>query len=200
MVNIGIVFGLTLLVWIVLSVIVGRKGVEKVVTVGEINTQYKALILYNPDPIYDLDNQITRAFAAGLSENGWGSKIATVAAFDRVKNESYDLYVFCANTYNWSPDRVLKDHIKNSNYLKGKNVIAITLGSGSTKRSKHILERLIIDKKAILIDSRTFWLMKPNDQLAKGRSNIKTAINLANSFGKEIAEQIKENNRELLKQ
>ncbi|WP_025664911.1 flavodoxin family protein [Aquimarina megaterium] len=190
MMNILVVLGLTLIVWIVLTVIVGKKGPEKFAIVGAVSSDQKALIVYDPDPIYNLDEKVSKSFAEGLSEKGWGSKVVTVAAAKNFEKEFFDLYVFCANTYNWPPDKAIRDHIKNIDYLQGKHVVAITLGSGSTKRSQRLLEELIKQKKATLIDSRTFWLMKPNTESKTKRSNSKIAVEMANNFGREIAERI----------
>ncbi|WP_109852380.1 hypothetical protein [Aquimarina sp. AU58] len=191
MTNILVILGLTLIVWIVLTVIVGKKGPEKIAIVGASNSDQKALIVYDPDPIYNLDEKVSKSFAEGLLEKGWGSKVVTVAAAKNFEKEFFDLYVFCANTYNWAPDKAIRDHIKNIDYLQGKHVVAITLGSGSTKRSQRLLEESIKQKEAILIDSRTFWLMKPNTESKTKRSNSKIAVEMANNFGKEIAERIK---------
>lgn len=190
MMDILVVLGLTLIVWIVLTVIVGKKGPEKFAIVGAVSSDQKALIVYDPDPIYNLDEKVSKSFAEGLSEKGWGSKVVTVAAAKNFEKEFFDLYVFCANTYNWAPDKAIRDHIKNIDYLQGKHVVAITLGSGSTKRSQRLLEELIKQKEATLIDSRTFWLMKPNTESKTKRSNSKIAVEMANNFGREIAERI----------
>ncbi len=191
MTNILVILGSTLIVWIVLTVVVGKKGPEKVAVIGMPNAGHKALIVYDPDPIYNLDEKISKSFAEGLSEKGWVSKVVTVAAAKNFEKEFFDLYVFCANTYNWAPDRAIRNHIKNNDYLQGEHVVAITLGSGSTKRSQRLLEDLIKQKDAILIDSRTFWLMKPNTESKTKRSNSKIAVEKANNFGKEVAERIK---------
>ncbi|MBG6130577.1 hypothetical protein IWQ47_002053 [Aquimarina sp. EL_43] len=190
MMDILVVLGLTLIVWIVLTVIVGKKGPEKFAIVGAASSDQKALIVYDPDPIYNLDEKVSKSFAEGLSEKGWGSKVVTVAAAKNFEKEFFDLYVFCANTYNWAPDKAIRDHIKNIDYLQGKHVVAITLGSGSTKRSQRLLEELIKQKEATLIDSRTFWLMKPNTESKTKRSNSEIAVEMANNFGREIAERI----------
>ncbi|MFD2564415.1 flavodoxin family protein [Aquimarina rubra] len=183
---------ITVAIWIVLTIVVRQQGPERIAIIGSSTNDYKALIIYNPDPIYNLDEKISRSFAAGLSENGWLSKISTVAAAKKLeKEEQFDLYVFCANTYNWTPDKAIRDHINNDEYIKGKNVVAITLGSGATKRSQRILEDLIKEKEAKLIESREFWLMKSNDESKTKSSNIKIALEMANTFGKEIAEKIK---------
>lgn len=183
-----VVLAMTIIIWVVLSVVVAKTGPEKIATIGE-NGDLKALIVYDPDPIYNLDEKISIAFAEGLGENGWESKVATVAAAVKIK-QSFDLYVFCANTYNWAPDKAIRNYINNNNDLEGKKVVAITLGSGATKRSQRLLERLITQKQGVLIDSRSFWLMKPNDELETKRSNRKIALEMANDFGKKTAENI----------
>ncbi|PKV50172.1 hypothetical protein ATE84_2222 [Aquimarina sp. MAR_2010_214] len=191
MINILVILGLTLITWIVLTVIVDKKGPEKIAVIGMSDADHKALIVYDPDPIYNLDEKISKSFAEGLSEKGWGSKVVTVAAAKNFEKEFFDLYVFCANTYNWTPDKAIRNHIKNNDHIQGKHVVAITLGSGSTKRSQRLLEDLIKQKEAVLIDSRTFWLMKPNIESNSKRSNSKIAVEMAKTFGIEIAEKIR---------
>ncbi|WP_299215377.1 hypothetical protein [uncultured Aquimarina sp.] len=182
----------TVVIWITLTIVVRQEGPERIAIIGSSTNDYKALIIYDPDPIYNLDEKVSRSFAAGLAENGWLSKLSTVAAAKKLeKEEEFDLYVFCANTYNWTPDKAIRDHINEDEHLKGKNVVAITLGSGATKRSQRLLEDLIKEKEATLIGSREFWLMKSNDESKTKRSNIKIALEMANTFGKEIAKKIK---------
>lgn len=195
MTAIVIVITLTVFIWIALTFVVAKTGPEKIATVGR-NGDRNALVVYDPDPIYNLDEKVSIAFAEGLAREGWISKIATVAAAKKIE-EPFDLYVFCANTYNWAPDKAIRNYIKKSNHLKKKQVVAITLGSGATKRSQRLLEELITQKGAILIDSRSFWLMKPNTESESKRSNRKIAVEMANNFGKEIAEHIKNEALEL---
>lgn len=174
--------------WTILTLFVEKKGPEITINIGQSKSNQKALILYDPDPFYNLDEQISKSFAQGLEEKGWASKIVSIASAKNLEDEQFDLYVFCANTYNWSPDWALSNYIKKHRQLKGKNVVAITLGSGSTKRSKRILEALIKQKEANLIDSKVFWLMRPNDEMKMNESNIKVAVEMANNFGKQVAQ------------
>lgn len=47
-------------------------------------------------------------------------RVSTVSAVsDRSASENY-LYVFCANTYNWRPDRVISQFIKHQSAIKGE--------------------------------------------------------------------------------
>jgi len=71
--------------------------------------------------------------------------------------------------------------------LEGKNVVAITLGSGSTSRAKRNLDNLITEQKANLISSEEYWLMRPNNESETNKSNVETATEKAYGHGMEIA-------------
>jgi menaquinone-dependent protoporphyrinogen IX oxidase len=107
----------------------------------------KALIVYNPDPIYNFDEQICRAFAEGIKENGYSAEVATHKQTPETL-ESFDLLVFCANTYNWAPDWKITSLINAHPEISGKPCIAITLGAGSTERAKRLLEEQILARRA----------------------------------------------------
>ena len=61
-----------------------------------------------------------------IVNQGMNVNVATVAAANGLKNQSLDLYVFCANTYNWRPDWPVSRFINKPHPLKGKPVVAIT--------------------------------------------------------------------------
>lgn len=183
--------------WLLLSLIAEKKNTEKnLVIIGQNLNNQKAVIVYDPDPFYNLDAQISKSFAQGLAKNGWTSKVVNVTTAENLSDEQFDLYVFCANTYNWAPDWALSNLIKNHQGLKGKNVVAITLGSGATKRSKRVLEALINQKEATLVDSKVFWLLRPNDESRLKESNVQVAVEMAAIFGNQIARhfEYKKNN------
>ncbi len=186
-----VLFGLTLISWLLLTFFVAKPGPEKEIIIGKENKNPKAVIVYDPDPIYNLDEKVCRSFAQGLSERGWMTKIITVASASKIEDEYFDLYVFCANTYNWAPDKAIKDYIKNLHKLRGKKVVAFTLGSGSTKRAQRILERLLIEKEAELIESKSLWLVKPNDQSQKEQSNVKLAEIIAKNVATSVVQKLK---------
>ncbi|MEO6671150.1 MAG: hypothetical protein ABIN36_16830 [Ferruginibacter sp.] len=144
--------------------------------------------MYDPDPFYNLDQQICESVGQVFSENKWNVSVNTVAGI-LDKENSYDLYIFCANTYNWSPDPAITGLVKKIK-LENKNVVAITLGGGSTKRSQRKFENIFTDKKARLLGSRSFWLWKPNDKKRLKESNVKVAIEMARSWAGEIADDI----------
>src|SRR5687768_8973581 len=102
------IMGITLLViaaaWILLTLWVESTGPKRSWELGNKASQKKVLIVYDPDPFYNLDEQISRSFGQALADHGLHVRVATVEAAGEFKDQSFDVYVFCANTYNWRPD------------------------------------------------------------------------------------------------
>lgn len=178
-----------LIFWTAMTFWVQYFGTQQVVTVGDASAPKKALIVYNPDPIYDLDAQVCRDFAEGLNQHGFSVKIAT-AQLAQEEPTDYELYVFCANTYNWAPDWQIKNFITEHPNLEDELVVAITLGSGDTNRSQRKLEETIQSKNAILLDSRSYWLLKPNDESRMEERNTEVAKDLVHKWGESIGKKL----------
>lgn len=179
-----------LAIWIVLTIISEAEGKKYMFEFGEKKDSLKVLIVYDPDPFYNLDQQVCESFAKSIAANGWFAQVASVSAAKQIDASQYNLYVFCANTYNWSPDWAITGFIKKNVSLKNKNVVAITLGGGSTERSKTVFEKLIKEQGADLIGSQTYWLWRPNDESQPTKSNVKVAVEMAGQFAGKIAHQI----------
>lgn len=178
------------IIWAVLTFYVQKESVVNTLT---INPDYKyrtALIVYNPDPFYNLDEQVCNAFAKGLANENWQVTVATTKAINENKIDTIDLLVVCANTYNWAPDKAIVNFIQSYPQIKNKNVVALCLGSGATERAKRLLEKQITERKGNLIDSKEYWLMKPNNDSINNKSNIEIAIDMAHEHGLKIAKKL----------
>ena len=175
-------------VWVLLTLWVQRTVVDKLWELGNVTTDPSALIVFNPDPIYNLDEQICLAFGQALVKHKFRVQVTTVEAAMNLKGQP-DLFVLCANTYNWRPDRSISNFIRSYPSLVKQDVIAITLGSGSTEASQQKFERLIKERGGNLIGSKSFWLMKPNDETRMEESNVAVATGMAYQWGEEIAER-----------
>lgn len=180
------------ILWTALTLWAQYSGGKKAEVIGDESTDKKALIVYNPDPIYNLDEQVCKSFAEGIRAYGFSSKVST-AEYAVSEIEDYNLYVFCANTYNWAPDWQIANYIKNHPKLKGKSVVAITLGSGSTKEAKEKLEHIINATGANLLSSETYWLMRPNDEKRLEENNVDVANDMAKSLGEDIGKWLSGN-------
>lgn len=177
--------------WCTLTIVVERTGPKQRWNFGDPNATEKVILIYDPDPFFNLDEQVCKEFAKVLSENGLGASVATVAAAREITLSSFNSYVFCANTYNWGPDLALSNFIKEQKTLDNKPVIAITLGSGSTALSQERLEQLIIDQGGKILDSRSIWLLRPNDENKSQESNIQVALSKTRTWATSMAEEIR---------
>src|SRR3954468_11385952 len=98
--------------WTALTLFVETAGTTRNETFGKADAVRKALIVYDPDPFYNLDQRVCSGFEKGLEGNGWFIQVMSVAAAKKIDPSRFDLYVFCANTYNWSPDWAVSSYIK----------------------------------------------------------------------------------------
>ena len=182
--------GLVLIIWTVLTLWVQYSGKEFLYEYKADQSEASALIVFNPDPLYNLDEQVCKSFAEGLQLNGISSTVATVkSAKEQVEND-YDLYVFCVNTYNWTPDWRLTKFIKGHPKLDEAKVVALTVGAGATMRAQRKLEWHLSDQGADLMGSEMYWLLKPNDENRMQDENVKLASDKAHNFGKKVGEEL----------
>ncbi len=155
----------------------------------------RALIIYDPDPFYNLDEQVCLSFGRALSDSGLFVNVATAAAAGEIINApAFDVYVICANTYNWRPDWAITRFIEEHGPWEQKSIVAITLGSGSTASSQKKLEKLIVKYGGKIMDSRSLWLMRPNDESRMEESNVEVARSIAYRWGLDIAGRVKSQN------
>jgi hypothetical protein len=173
--------------WIILTLWAERQGSKRFQKIRNNSKGLAAVIVYDPDPFYNFDQQVCEVFGNVLADSGWSVTISTVAAAKQLSDSGVGLYVFCSNTYNWAPDWAITQYIKNHSLLVDKKVVAITLGGGSTARSKEIFENIIKNKKANLIDSKTFWLWRPNDESRMNEKNTEVVIDMVKKWAEEIA-------------
>lgn len=172
--------------WTIATYYVEQEGPALKIEYGNSFHQKKAILIFDPDPIYNLDEQVCKSIAKALEEEMWKATVVSVAALSNVVLVDYDLFIFCANTYNWSPDRAIKNLVDKEDFFLGKKVAALTVGSGSTKRAHRVFESLINTKDCDLIDSKELWLMRPNDDNSTEK-NVKIANEKAEEWGKKLA-------------
>lgn len=189
------VLGSLLLIWGGLTLWVERERTDPVRVFQAPVAEGRALILYNPDPIYDLDRQVGEAFASTLNARGWEVRLATHAQAGEGPDTGFDLYVFIANTYNWAPDRPTLRYIRKAAWLSGKPVVAITLGSGSTTRSKRLLEAALQAQDARVVASETYWLLRPNDESRMEESNVRVAAEKSEQLALKTATSLQKFNK-----
>ncbi|MCB0385831.1 MAG: hypothetical protein KDD43_10600, partial [Bdellovibrionales bacterium] len=152
--------------------------VDSVQVYGPENFGQSLLIAYQPDPFYPLDKRIAQAVAQDFAAREYRVIVATHGSEKFPNPENFDVVLLVANTYNWRPDWATTGWIHKSN-LKGKKVVGLTLGAGSTEWSQQALENAIRDSGAELVASKSLWLLKPNDESRMDEKNSQVAVDLA---------------------
>ena len=142
---------------------------------GDESSASRIQILYNPDRIFNLDEKICVQLAETLSEQGHFVQLQTYSS-SLEWDENASAIVFCSNTYNWAPDWQTQAFIETHPTLKGKMAIAITLGFGSTARSRRLLENRIVKGGMDLLASQTYWLLSSNNATQIQKSNSEIAL------------------------
>jgi len=182
--------GLLSLVWIAMTLWVESKGPSRSTEFTISGDSLDVLIVYDPDPIYNLDEQICISIAKGLNEEHVNATVVTVRATDDLDLHQFDAVVTCANTYNWAPDAAVTSFIKEHTDLKSMPVVAVTLGSGSTAESSRHLKDLLQGEGIELLNDHEWWLMRPNDESRLKEKNVDVANDQAFAFGQTIASQL----------
>ena len=175
-----------LLFWILLTIWVQFGGKQDSVTIKALPEHGRALVIYNPDPIYNLDKQVCNSLARGLSHSGLTTTVSTVKYVD-TNDSKYDLIVFCANTYNWQPDWAIQKFIRSFPNLESISTASITLGAGSTQNASNKMEKLLRSRNSSVLVSRNLWLMKPNDETQPDIKNVERANQIATDIGKHLS-------------
>jgi hypothetical protein len=178
--------------WTALTIYVETAGPSREWILQSESSTRNAIVVFDPDPFYNLDEQICISFGKALSENGFKVQVATVAAAKQFKSTEIDVIVYCANTYNWRPDWAITNYIHNSEELyTGKKCVAVTLGAGSTESSQKHFEQVITNAGGKLIGSYSLWLWRPNDETKMESPNVEVAVAMAYDWGKQVANKIK---------
>ena len=179
-------------IWLLVTIYAQYTGKPDTIIIGEeTSTGPSVLLIYNPDPFYDLDLQICTSFAEGFTSKNGFARLSTVNEIDQVTNE-YDLYVFCANTYNYAPDWKISKVINSTINLIDKNVVALTLGAGNTEKAQAKLERQLENQMANILASEAYWLLRPNDEDRLEEDNVKVANEEVKALGMKISALLQE--------
>jgi hypothetical protein len=179
--------GIILIVWLLLTLWVEAEGPALLTKSGNDKSEQTVLVVYDPDPFYNLDEQVCNAFASVLADSGWKVTLATVAAAKKEECSGFKLFVLCTNTYNWRPDWAITRFVKRYTVLRNKPVVAITLGAGSTAAAQKAFERMILAQGAVIAESRSLWLLRPNDETRTKEKNANVAVDTAKELAKQLA-------------
>lgn len=172
---------------VVVTILVEREAEPYVADAGGFGPD-KALVLYHPSRDARFSEQLAAVVAEGFASTGFKVEIArtTRAAPDPA---NYALIAVVSNTYWWSPDWPTLRYLERRAF-RGRAVIGLIGGAGSTGRSRRILEERLAAAGATVYDVQSFWTWRPNDESRTDVPNRQVAADKARAMAAEFGRAV----------
>ena len=142
----------------------------------------RALVLFHPSRDAHFSDDLSLALAEGLATAGFSVDRETLTRATPPEPEDYALIAVVSNTYWWTPDRPTLQYLQRARF-DGRYAVGLIGGAGATGRSERMLDVALRGTGARLLQTRSFWLMRPNDEAHTKGSNRAVALQLARQFG-----------------
>lgn len=142
----------------------------------------KALILFHPSRDAHFSDDLSLALADGLRTAGFSVQRATVTRNTPAAPREFALIAVVSNTYWWTPDLPTLRYLARAR-LDNIPAVAIIGGAGATERSQRMLDEALRKTGANVIQTRAFWLFRPNDEARMNEPNRQVALQMAKQFG-----------------
>lgn len=168
---------------VVVSVIVERESDYVLESMGG-SGDASALVLYHPSRDARFSDDLSLAVAKGFQEAGLLVERATITSETPSQLEGHSIVAVISNTYYWTPDLPTLRYLARARF-NDVPVIGLIGGAGSTGRSQELLDEALRSTGALSVESRAFWLWRPNDDTRMGEPNRDVAIDLAEAFAYE---------------
>jgi hypothetical protein len=142
----------------------------------------RALVLFHPSRDAHFSNDLSTALAEGLTSAGFSVDRETLTRATPPAPEDYALIAVVSNTYWWTPDRPTLQYLQRARFA-GRYAVGLIGGAGATSRSQRMLDEALRGTGAKVLQTRSFWLMRPNGETRMKGSNRAVALQLARQFG-----------------
>jgi tRNA-binding EMAP/Myf-like protein len=146
------------------------------------NGEARAPVLYHPSRDAGFSDEISLATAQGLKDAGFAVDRETTTSSTPAKPQGYTVIAVVANTFWFQPDRPTLRYLARAR-LDGVKAIGLICGAGSTDRSERLLSEALKKTGANLVETRSYWISRPNDETRIEAQNRDVAIEKARAFG-----------------
>jgi len=153
--------------------------------------QAKALVLYHPSRDAHFSDELSLAVADGLKAAGLSVDRATLNGDTPASPQGYALVAVVSNTFWFTPDLPTLRYLARTR-MEGQPVIGLIGGAGSTDRSQRMLDDALRQAEAKVIQTRSFWISRPNDEKRMSEPNRQVALDMAKQFGAESGRSVLE--------
>lgn len=173
----------------VVTVVVERESRYALEHVSETGTP-RALVLYHPSRDAHYSDDLSLGLAQGFAAAGFAVDRATLTAQTPSRPEGYAVIGVVSNTYFWTPDRPTTRYLRRAR-LQGIPAVGIMGGAGATGRSERMLGEAISAAGAQLLQTRSLWLLRPNDEARMNEPNRRVAVEQARQLGLDLGTRIR---------
>lgn len=146
----------------------------------------RALIFYHPSRDAGFSDDLSLSVARAFQEAGFTVERETVTGETPSSPAGYDIIAVVSNTYFWTPDKPTRRYLDRAR-LDGLPAIGLIGGAGATGRSERLLGDALREAGARVVATRSFWLLRPNDESRMDEANRAVALDLARRFAEEAA-------------
>ncbi len=173
--------------WILANWWLNKEVVEEVEVRNPEGATGSALVVYHPGP-GTFHRRVIGGFVEGLVAGGWRVEVATASAQAPTELDSYDLLVLSSPTYWFTPSMPIRRYLRQVGDLGGLPTVTITTGLGAGGRSSKVLQRYVRDARGSLVQSLTFYRLRPNDDdnYANGEQNRALAVEMAEDSARSL--------------
>lgn len=166
--------------WVALSVVVELDGRAMEETLNE-GTNGRALVLFHPSLDARFADDLSLAVAEGFQSAGFTVRRATLTSQVADRPQGLAIVAVVSNTYYWTPDLPTLRYLRRA-HLDATEVIGLIGGAGSTGRSERVLNEALRRAGGQHVETRSFWLARPNDETRPDVSNREVALDRARQF------------------
>ncbi len=174
---------------IALTTIIVERESEYAVETFSASGKLRALVLYHPSRDAHFSDDLSLALARGLAAAGFAVDRATFTSQTPPNPGQYAVVGLVSNTYFWTPDRPTLHYLERAR-LQGVAAIGIMGGAGATGRSERLLREAIAATGARVLQTRSFWLLRPNDESRMDDPNRQVAMDEATRLGRDLGGRV----------
>ncbi|MGB8327297.1 MAG: hypothetical protein WCE48_06930 [Steroidobacteraceae bacterium] len=164
-----------------ISIVVEREGQYRFEHLGGGN-QARALVLFHPSRDAHFSDELSQALGNGLKQAGLSVDRATLTNLTPAEPKGYVLIAVVSNTYYWTPDIPTLRYLGRARF-GATPVIGLIGGGGATARSQRMLDAALRQAGGRVLQTRSFWILRPNVETRLHEPNRKVALDLARQFG-----------------
>lgn len=145
----------------------------------------KVAYIYHPG-VSSFQDIVREEISTGLEDSGYSVDYWTIGKSAPLTVDEYDLLIVSCPTYDWSPSKLMKKYINRCENFNKIPTVAIITAAGYSVRSEPELVKLLENRGAKVIESKSFYTTAPLSEQFDEKYKGFTKREIINDFSKKI--------------